>query len=122
MHRWRELRVRDTGPASADAEGLKLAMQRRALHADKFSRARDITGEAADLGNQVVALEYLPRLAERQAHDVLPIVTGRHRRHHGTPVLRQNIGCYDVSRTAPREDHDTLDIVAKLPNISRPDV
>src|SRR6267378_2777328 len=107
---------------SADTEGLELAMQRRALHADEFSRARDIAGEAADLGDQVVALEHFPCLAERQAHDVLAIAAGRHRRHHGADVLRQHI-CGDYHfRAAAREDHDALDIVAKLPDISGPDV
>ena len=41
-------------------------MQRRAFHADEFRCARDVAREAADLGDQIVALEHLPRLAQRQ--------------------------------------------------------
>src|SRR5258708_38470256 len=78
--------------SSADAERLELAMERRTLHADKFRGPRDIAGEAADLGNQVVALEHFPRLPERETHDVLAIAAGRHRRHHRAAVLRQHIG------------------------------
>src|SRR5712664_1211622 len=107
---------------SADTEGLELAMQRRALHADEFCRARDVAGKAADLGDQVVALEHFPRLTERQAHDVLAIVAGRHGRDHRAHVLRQHIGRYDDLRTAARQDHDALDIVAKLPDVSGPDM
>ena len=46
-----------------DPERLQLPMQRRALHADEFGGARDVSGESADLGDQVVALEHFPRLA-----------------------------------------------------------
>src|ERR1700676_5054253 len=79
---------------SADAKGLELAMQGRALHAYEFSSTRDIARKTADLGDQVIALEHFPRLAERQAHDMLAIIAGRHRRHHGADVLRQHIGGY----------------------------
>src|SRR4051812_5239127 len=107
---------------SADPECLELAMQRRTLHADKFRCTRDIAGKTADLGNQIVALEHFPRLTERQSHDMLAIAARRHRRHHRTDVLRQHIGGDDDFRTAARQNHDTLDIVAKLPDVSRPDV
>src|SRR5450631_378318 len=73
-----ELSTRD----SADAECLELAMQGRTLHADKLRRARDITRESADLGDQIVAFEHLPRLTQWQAHDVLAIIAGRHGRNH----------------------------------------
>src|ERR1700689_11849 len=52
---------------SVDSERLELAMQRRALHADEFGGARDIAAEAVDLGEQVFALEYFARFAQRQA-------------------------------------------------------
>src|SRR5438128_2491593 len=76
---------------SSYPERLQLPVQRRALHADEFSCPRDVAGAAADLGDQVVALEYLAGLAQRKAHDVLAIVAGRHRRHHGADVLRQHV-------------------------------
>src|SRR5258708_18321048 len=92
--------------SSADAERLELAMERRTLHADKFRGPRDIAGEAADLGDQVVALEHLPRLPERQTHDVLAIAAGRHRRHHRAHVLRQHIGGYfEFSAPPPPKNH-----------------
>ena len=40
-------------------------MQRRALHADEFGRARDIAAEAADLCHQIFAFEHLARIAQR---------------------------------------------------------
>src|SRR5688500_18372679 len=45
--------------AVADAEGLQLAVQRRALHADEIGGAGDVAGEAADLDAQILALERL---------------------------------------------------------------
>src|SRR5207245_227340 len=111
-----------TRERSADAKRLELAMQGRTFHADEFRRARDIAGEAADLGDQVISLEYLPRLAQRQAHDVLAIIAGRHRRYHRADILRQHIGGDDDFRSAARQDHDAFDIVAKLPDISGPDM
>src|SRR6185312_14229479 len=107
---------------SAHTKRLQLAMQRRTLHADEFGRSRDVAGETADLGDQIVALEHLPGLAERQAHDVLAIVAGRHRRHHRADVLRQHVGGDDDLRTAARQDHDPLDVVAQLPDVSGPDM
>src|SRR5260370_23090829 len=76
---------------SADAEGLQLAMQRRALHADEFRCARDVAGETADLGDQVVAFENFPRLAERQSHDLLAIVACWHGRNHPVHFLLHHI-------------------------------
>src|SRR5258708_13234454 len=105
---------------SADAERLELAMQRRALHAHKFRSPRDIAGEAADLGDQVVALEHFPRLAERQTHDVLAIAAGRHRRHHRTHVLRQHIGGYYYFPTPPPPKHEPPPTLAKPPGASTP--
>src|SRR6266851_2656592 len=72
---------------STDPERLELAMQGRAFHADEFGRARDVAREAADLGNQIVALEHFPRLTQRQPHDVFAIIAGRHRRHHRADIL-----------------------------------
>src|SRR5205823_7334008 len=106
----------------AHAESLELAMQSGALHADKFGRARDIPREPADLGDKVIAFEHFPRLAERQPHDVLAIVAGRHRRHHRADVLRQHVGSDDHFRPAARQNHDSLDIVAELSDVSGPDV
>src|ERR1700681_2225442 len=109
-------------PASADAERLELAMQRRALHADEFSRPGDIPGEAADLRNQVVALEHFPRLTERPTHGVIAISAARHRRPHGADVLRQHVGGYDPFRTPAGTNHDASELVAKLSAVSGPDL
>src|SRR6516165_12569829 len=90
--RWVAVNFFSPDRASSDTKRLELAMERRALHADEFRGPRDIAGEAADLGDQVVALEHLARLAQRQPHDVLAIVAGRHRRDHRTYILRQHVG------------------------------
>ena len=60
--------VRRAGPqqprmrssALFDAERLQLPMQRRALHADELGGSRYVAAEAADLGDQIVALEGFP--------------------------------------------------------------
>ena len=75
-------------------------MQRRTLHADEFGRPGDITGETADLGDQIVALEHLSCLAQRQPHDVFAIVAGRHGRNHRADILRQHIRGDDDFRPA----------------------
>ena len=48
-----------------DAQGLELAMQRRAFHADERGGARDIAAEAIHLGHEILALEQLARAAKR---------------------------------------------------------
>src|SRR5258706_15834240 len=97
--------------SSAAAERLELAMERRTLHAEKFRGPRDIAGEAADLGDQGVALEHLPRLPERQTHDVLAVATGRHRRHHRAHVLRQHIGGFNYVPCRPPPTQPAFRIV-----------
>src|SRR3954470_18500445 len=97
-------------------------MQRRTLHPDEFGGARNVAREPADLGNQVVPLEHLPRLTQRQPHDVLAIVAGRHRRYHRTDVLRQHVGGDDGFRTTAGQNHHALDIVAELADVAGPDV
>src|SRR5689334_24571872 len=107
---------------SADPQRLELAMQRRALHADEFRRPRDVAGETADLGDQVVALEHLARFAQRQSHDVLAVIAGRHRRNHRADILRQHVGRDDHFGPAGRENHHPLNIVAQLPDVAGPDM
>ena len=46
-----------------DSERFKLAMQRRALHADELGGARDVAAEAADLRHQIFTLEHLACIA-----------------------------------------------------------
>src|SRR4051812_20009640 len=50
-----------------DVQRLELAVQRRALHADEVGRARDIAAETVDLRHEVLPLEHLPGLAQREA-------------------------------------------------------
>src|SRR5207244_6532114 len=57
-----------------DAERFQLAMQGRALHADKSGGAGNIAAEAGYLGDQVFALEDLSRIAQRQGHDLAALV------------------------------------------------
>ena len=74
-----------------DAQRAQLAVQRRALHADELRRARDVAAEAVDLRQQILALEDLARLAQRQAHQVLGAAVDR-QRHVGADLLRQHVG------------------------------
>src|SRR6185312_2713776 len=59
-----------------DAELLQLAMQRAALHPDELCGAADVAAEAQQLRLEVLGLEQVPRLAQRQAHDVGARVDG----------------------------------------------
>src|SRR3546814_2701628 len=54
----------------ANAERAQFAMERRALHADETGGARDVAAEAHHLGLEVLALEHLAGLAQRQRHDL----------------------------------------------------
>src|SRR5579885_894611 len=74
-----------------DAEGFELAVKRRAFHADKLRRARNIAAEAADLRHEIFALEGFARLAERQAHQMLAAAESvRHARYERGDFLRQH--------------------------------
>ena len=105
--------------APRDAQRPQLAVQRRALHADELGRARDVAAEAVDLRQQVLALEDLARLAQRQRHQVLgAAVDGQ--RHVGADLLGQHVGGDDGVGIAAGEDHQPLDVVAQLAHVARP--
>src|SRR5712691_12609787 len=57
-----------------DAERFELAVQCRALHPDKGRGARDVAAEAGYLGQQILALEHLARVAQWQGHDLAALV------------------------------------------------
>ena len=65
-------------------------MQRGALHADKFGRARNIAPKAVDLRDQVITLEHFTRLAQWQGHDVL-VALRRNLWQHVADIGRQHI-------------------------------
>ena len=94
--------------------------KRRALHADEFRGARNIAAEAADLRDEIFALEHFARLAQRQAHELLAAVAVRHGRHHRADVLRQHIGGDHRIRIAAGKDHQPFDVVAQLAHVARP--
>src|SRR3954468_23362460 len=64
----------------AHAQRLQFAMQRRALHADESRGAGDVAAEAVDLGDQIVALEDLARLAQGQRNHQVAILVPAHTR------------------------------------------
>ena len=49
-------------------------MQRRAFHAHELGGARNVAAEPVDLRDQVFALEYFARVAQRQPHQGLAAV------------------------------------------------
>ena len=100
----------------ADAERLQFPVQRRAFHADEFGRARDVAGEARDLRDQVLALENLARIAQRQAHQALATRAGRRRRHHRADLGRQHLDRHLCCRITLGQDHQAFDVVAQLPD------
>src|SRR5882757_5806144 len=57
-----------------DAQRFELAVEGRALHADKGGGARNIAAETGDLRQQVFALEDLARVAQWQGHDLAALV------------------------------------------------
>src|SRR5262249_53754526 len=105
---------------SVDPERLELAMQRRALHADELGGAGNIAAEAADLGDQIFAFEYLARVAQRQSHQVFTAVAAGHRGDHGTNVRRQHVGVDHRLRIATRENYEPFNVVSPLPQIAGP--
>jgi hypothetical protein len=48
--------------ALIDSERLELAVKRRAFHTDEFSSARNVAAKAADLRDEIFALEHLARV------------------------------------------------------------
>src|SRR6202453_339792 len=99
---------------------LELAMERRAFHADEFGCARNIAVEAADLRQEIFALEYFSRFAQSKSHEVIAAFSVRHCRDHGTDVLRQHRRGDHSLGIAAGKDHKPLYIVTKLPDIPRP--
>src|SRR6478736_7736146 len=49
---------------AADAQRLQFAVQGRALHADEFRRARDVSAEARNLRQEIFPLEDLASIPE----------------------------------------------------------
>src|SRR3546814_13125988 len=76
----------------ANAERAQFAMERRALHADETGGARDVAAEAHHLGLAVLALEHLPGLAQRQRHDLLPVLAGQRGRRRVAATRRPHAG------------------------------
>ena len=53
------------GPGAGDDQGLQLAMQRRALHADEGRGTGDVAAKPRDLGQQIFPLEHFAGVAQR---------------------------------------------------------
>src|SRR4029077_8542109 len=83
-------KLRNHYVTSVNSERLELAMQGRALHPDELGSTRNVAAETTDLSDQIFALEYLTRLAQRQPHELLATIAVGHRGHHGTDILRQH--------------------------------
>ena len=101
------------------AERLQLAMQRRALHADEGRGARDVAAEARHLGQQILALEDLARVAQRQLHDLAALLPAQHRRRVLADVVGQHVGA-DRPAARRRQDQQPLDDIAQLADVARP--
>ena len=84
----------------ANAELLQLAVQRAALHADEIRRAADIAAEAQQLRLQILRLEHIARLAQRQRHDIGGGVDGQRARRVGGEFGRQMLGA-ETPRSRP---------------------
>src|ERR1051326_1565889 len=78
--------------AVEETQGLELAMERRALHADEGGCARDVATEARHLRDQVFALEDLAGIAQRQTHDLAALVPAHHRGRIRTDLSWQHLG------------------------------
>src|ERR1700749_3456724 len=74
------------------AERFELAMQRRALHADKSRGTRDIPAKTRDLGEEIFALEHLARVAQRQGHDLAAATPAHDGRRDRADLGRQHLG------------------------------
>src|SRR5690349_1637768 len=76
---------------AAESQRLELAMERRALHADERRGPRNVAAEADDLRGEILALEYLARLAERQAHHLVALLPAQNRRRDVENLGRQHV-------------------------------
>ena len=102
-----------------NAERLQLPVQRRALHADKGRRARNVAAKARDLNVEIFPLEALARVTKRQTDHLLQaIVLGETRLRPS--FRRQRIDGHRHRRIAARQNEDALNHVAQLAHIARP--
>jgi hypothetical protein len=105
-------------PGAREAQGLQLAVQGRALHADEGRGARDVAAEPQHLGVQVFALEHLARLAQRQGDD--PLGAQAPGRLAGRRGLGGSMSAVIGSEVARGQDQHPLDVVAQLAHVARP--
>src|ERR1700730_7107846 len=87
-----------------DAERFQLAMQGRTLHPDKSGGAGNVAAKAGHLGDQVFALEGRSRIAQRQGHDLAPLVPFDDGGGDRGDVVRQHVGAYWLARITWRHD------------------
>src|SRR6185295_19467607 len=78
--------------AAVKTERLQLPMQGRAFHADEGRSARNIAAEASHLGEQILALEDLTRVAQRQLHDLAALLPAQNRRCIFAHVVGKDVG------------------------------
>src|SRR3546814_18780981 len=97
----------------ANAERAQFAIERRALHADETGGARYVDAEAHLLGLEVLALEHLAGLAQRQRHDLLPVLAGQRGRRRGADLRRPPVGPHRVMRAAGRHDQTPLEPIGR---------
>ena len=79
-----------------------------------------LPAEAGDLGDEILALEDLARVAQRQAHELLAPCPVRRRRHQRPDLGGQHLGRDLGVRVAGGQDHQPLDVVAQLPDVAGP--
>src|SRR5215471_5399339 len=110
----------DDALAIEEAEGLELAMERRALHADERRRPGYVAAEPGDLRDQVFPLEDLAGVAKRQAHDLAALVPADHRGRIRADLRRQHLGPHGLADIARRHDQEPVDDVPQLARIAGP--
>ena len=69
---------------------------------------------------QILALEDLAGVAERQRHQMLAPCPARRRRQHLADLGGQHLGGDRLAGVAARQDHQPLDVVAELADVARP--
>ena len=98
--------------ASGNAQRFQLSMQRRTFHTDKLGRARHISAEPVNLGDQIFTLEPLARLAQRQRHYVPRAGDGFADIRFLNNFIRQHLNGQHIALSGYTIQHHMFDAIA----------
>ena len=83
-----------------DTQRPKFPVEGRPLHTHEFGRSGDVPAKSVDLGEQILPLEDLPGVAQRQRHQMLAPCPIRRQGHRRDDLVGQHVRGHDRVRVA----------------------